>query len=116
MTTSYYRIQNADRDAQALLDPEQQWSYSYNGQDEDTRHGISACDSLESLADYIAASGVEIDPHHSVIVELAGPLSDDEPVDAGEYLVLPDTIVTVTDADEAGFFALVDAAYDRLYS
>lgn len=85
--------------------------------DELIRHGISVCDTIEELAEYIAQSGVEIDPHNAVIVEVAGRwYSDDEPcdADAGERLILPEQIVSVTDADEAGFFELIDEVFDRL--
>ncbi|WP_300680735.1 hypothetical protein [Nocardioides sp.] len=116
MTTSYYRIQHEDRDVQELLDPEFQVSFNYNGRDEDMRAGISVCASLDDLARYIANSGVEIDPHHSVIVELTGPYSDDEPCDAdqGELLIMPTAIIKVTDATEAGFYDLIDAIYEEM--
>lgn len=113
------RIQNADRDVNELVDPETQYSRNYSHNDDATRCGISVMDTIEELAEYIAQSGIEIDPHNAVIVEVAGRwYSGDEPCDAhlGERLLLAEEIVSVTDADEAGFFELIDEAFDRLYA
>lgn len=113
-----YRIQNAGHDATDLLDPEQQVSYHYSGDDDLTRRGVSVCDSIEALAEYIAQTGIEIDPHHSVIVKVDGYHSDDEPVDAelGESLLIPTAVVEVIDPDAVGFYDLVSEAFDRIYA
>lgn len=61
-----YRFQDKNREIEALLDPEQQFSYSWDLSLEETdaaRHGISACESLADLAAYVACSGLQaIDP------------------------------------------------------
>lgn len=118
MTTSWYRAQSADRDPADLLNPDLQVSYSWvPGGDADdaatTRRGVSVCDSLEELAAYLAGPGEGIGYGDGdwVIVEMTGDQSDDEPLDAGEYLVHPDTIVSVQPMDDH-FFAMISAAYD----
>ena len=82
-----------------------------------TRHGISACESLEALAAYLAGPGSGI-PYGSgewVIVEMAGPVSGDSALDAedGEFLILPERIVSVRPLDDE-FFDMIGAAYDAL--
>lgn len=106
--STYYRIQDADRDVADLLDPEQQYSISYV--DDTERHGISVCDSLEDLADYLAHSGVPFDTT-SVVVAVSGPLSEDEDEDAdqGALLVIPERIVSVEPMTDR-LADLIDAA------
>jgi len=124
MTTSYYRIQQADRNPADLLDPAQQVSHNWNpgsdlrncpacngrgfdidgdcptcdgdGQVENIRRGVSACETIDDLYAYIRLSGA--DPYDAVIVEVSGPLSGDqaEDADAGEVLVCPTEILSVT--------------------
>ena len=56
-----YRFQDKNREIEALLDPEQQFSYPWDLSLEETdavRHGISACESLADLAAYVACSGL----------------------------------------------------------
>jgi hypothetical protein len=93
--TRCYRIQPADRNVDALLDPEMQWSYSWCDAD-DVRHGISVCDSVDELAAYIAQTGIEWDPTW-VLVEIDGTTSDETDQDAhlGARLVIPDEILSV---------------------
>lgn len=114
--TTYFRIQSADRDPTDLLIPANQVSYHWNNIEsaEYTRTGVSVCDSRETLAAYLAKSGIPYGDGDWVIVEVTGDLSDDEPYDAadGELLVHPDEIVSVGAMDDA-FFALIDAAYDN---
>jgi len=118
MTTTWYRIQTADRDVTDLLDPEQQVSYSWTS-DEESRVGVSVCESLESLAAYLASepgSGIPFGAGEWVIVELtADRESYDTPMDAayGEHLVHPVAITSVAPLDDA-FFDMIGAAYDAL--
>lgn len=117
MSTSYYRIQSADRTATDLLDNANWTSYNYGTSgDEDARYGVSTCGSLEELAGYLAQSGVEFTTD-SVIVELEGDLADDDDHDAdkGAILIWPTAIVSVTPASDE-FFDMINAAYDRIYS
>ncbi|MGC0364828.1 hypothetical protein ABH922_002812 [Rhodococcus sp. 27YEA15] len=109
---SYYRVQAADFDTAALLDPELQVSESYSS--DDVRTGISVCDSLEELATYLAGSGVPFDAT-SVVVELDGPDSDDEDEDAhlGARLIMPTSIISVTPITDT-LLDLIDAAFDAM--
>lgn len=98
---SFYRLQDADRDATELLDPAKQWSENWSGGG-DPRHGISVCGTEDALADYFAKhwAGQDIDEDFLatiVLVEVAGPLSDEEDEDAadGAYLILPTSIASV---------------------
>lgn len=117
-TQSYYRIQTADRDVNNLLVAEHQTSEAWNGNESATRSGVSVCDSLESLAAYLAGagSGIPYGAGEWVIVEVAADsLSADEPCDAedGEYLVYPTEILSVTPMGD-DFFEMIGAAYDAL--
>lgn len=114
---TYYRIQSADRDPQLLLDPAYQVSEAWNGNETLTRRGVSVCDSLEALAQYLVTDGEGI-PYgvgEWVVVELEGTLSEDTPVDDGEILIHPTRIVSVESIDDR-LLPLIDAAYDALYA
>lgn len=114
-----YRVQEAMLDTADLLAPEQQYSHAWgNDEDEDdprTRHGISACLTLEDLATYLATVGQGIGYGWGewVIVEMYGPESSGEALDAdaGEVLMFPERIVSVRPLD-ADFLAMVGAAFD----
>lgn len=116
-----YRIQEAMLDTADLLRPELQFSHVWEGnEDEDdarTRRGISACESLEALAAYLAGagSGIPFGDGEWVIVEMHGPVSGERPLDEedGEFLMLPERIVSVRPLDDE-FFDMVGAAYDAL--
>lgn len=121
MTRTWYRAQSADRNPADLLNPDLQYSYSWipGGRDDDaetTRHGISVCDSLQTLITYLAGPGEGIGYGNGdwVIIELTGTPSEDTPLDPDEYLVHPDTIVSVQPMDDQ-FFAMIIAAYDALH-
>lgn len=116
MTTSYYRIQTADRDVNELLDPTEQQSRAWQNEDI-VQDGVSVCDSLESLADYLGAGpgqGIPFGAGEWVIVELAGTLmfTDGHDADYGELLVRPTEIVSVHPMDDE-FFEMIGAAFDR---
>lgn len=116
----YYRIQNADRDWNDLLKPENWQSSMYGGgawktdpetgEDvEDVRNGVSAMESIDQLAEYLAHSGVEFDPNNSVIVEMGGDVAEDEDHDAdkGAVLIEPNKILQVQRTPDS-FFDLID--------
>lgn len=105
-----YRMQDASRNINDLLDPEQQYSFPMDGDDEDIRRGVSGCESLAELAAYIATHAIEA--RTPVLVRIEGPASDDEPLDAeaGEVLVMP-TSAQLLD-DDATFWELVSDLVD----
>ena len=114
-----YRFQDKNRDINALIDPEQQYSYSWDLSLEETdavRHGISACESLADLAAYVACSALQAtDPG---VIILDGTESEDMPLDAdqGEVLVLPTAARWVDEATENHFFDVVGELADMYYS
>ena len=114
-----YRFQDKNREIEALLDPEQQYSYSWDLSLEETdavRHGISACESLADLAAYVACSALQAtDPG---LIVLDGTESEDTPLDAdqGEILVLPTTATWADEATEERFFDVVGDLVDMFYS
>ena len=114
---TYYRIQSADRGVELLLDPTAQVSEAWSGNESLTRRGVSVCDSLEDLAQYLVTdgSGIPFGDGEWVVVELEGTLSTDTPLDAGETLIHPTRIVSVEPID-AQLLPLIDAAYDALYA
>ncbi|MGL5910299.1 MAG: hypothetical protein ACRCZP_09880, partial [Phycicoccus sp.] len=102
MTTTYFRIQTADRDVADLLQPGRT-SCHWNEIDSEeyTRSGVSTCETREDLAAYLADSGIPYGAGEWVIVELAGDVSDDTPYDAqfGEILIHPTEIISVAPMD-----------------
>ena len=110
---SYYRVQQANHPIEWLLDPEYQFSTSWNA-GEDVRSGVSVCGSLEELATYFATVGSPF-TDDCLLVELDGAWSDDEDEDAhlGAMLVYPTEIIS-TERVGARFGAMVIDAYDTL--
>ena len=108
-----YRIQSASRDITDLLDPEQQYSFPMDGDDEMVRHGVSGCATLADLAAYVACYAIEAPA--PVLVRITGPASEDTPCDEedGEVLVLPTSAEVVEDDEE--FFDLVSDLVDAHY-
>jgi hypothetical protein len=127
---SFYRIQQANRNAVDLLNPanweSRQWfgeklrdcgecqgagcdACDFDGQIEDIRHGVSTCASIDTLIDYLRVVGCDLDD--TVIVELAGTIADDEDHDTqfGAVLVHPTTILSITPVDDA----FADAIYNE---
>lgn len=91
--TTYYRIQSQDRPN--ILDPESQYSYSWNDQGAEPRHGISVMDDREDLAEYIAQTGIQWDETWELL-EVEGTPSGDEDEDAhlGARLIIPTAIIS----------------------
>ncbi|MEV6818457.1 hypothetical protein AB0M72_06850 [Nocardiopsis dassonvillei] len=121
-----FRIDQASRDLNELLDPEHWMSSAWGGDTlrdcrgcvdcrpdeddrgetrwqcygerlvEDVRHGISVCRDVDELVTYFATVGGDLSD--VVLVELEGEYSDDEGHDAhlGEWLILPSRIVSAT--------------------
>lgn len=114
-----YRFQDKNRSIDALMDPEQQYSYSWDLSLEETdavRHGISACESLADLAAYVACSGLQANAPGLIVLE--GTESEDAPLDAdqGEVLVLPTAARWADEATETRFFDVVGELADMFYS
>lgn len=107
---SYYRIQDSRYGTDGLLSGEH-LSIPMNGDEAGVRHGVSCCDSIEALADYIAHSAIEIGTRPEII-EMDGPLAADQPLDDGEFLIQPTTIISRQDAEAAGFFDLVNNIFE----
>lgn len=121
MTTTYFRIQAADRDVNELLDPGHQFSSALSHDPSHTREGVSVCESLDELAEYLASSlgnGIGARVREDwVIVELEGEeILEAAPLDPEyETLVRPTAIVAVRPAGEA-FMAMIAAAETHLAS
>jgi len=106
MTTSYYRLQDADRDPAELLDPDYQWSSDWSGIN-DPRQGVSTCGTVHSLISYFAARAESCDYDADflstlVMVEVEGTLAGEEDQDAAEgaVLVIPTRIVSAIPLDD----------------
>ena len=110
-----YRMQDESRDLADLLDPEQQYSFPMNGDDEAVRHGVSGMDELPELAAYISVMAIE--STNPVLVRIDGPESEDTPCDAwmGERLTLPETAEIVDEETTERFFQLVSDLIDWQY-
>jgi hypothetical protein len=114
MSQSFYRIQTADRDVADLLTTEGQVSH-YWGQFDEVVEGVSVCESLEDLAQYLAGagSGIPFGDGEWVIVELEGDRLATVATDAayGEALIRPTAIVSVAPMGDE-FFDMIGAAID----
>ena len=110
-----YRMQDKNRSLDALLDPEQQYSFPMNGDDEAVRHGVSGMDEIHELAAYISVMAIE--STNPVLVRIEGPTSEDTPCDAwmGERLTLPETAELVDEETSDRFFTLVSDLIDWQY-
>ena len=110
--TIAYRIQSATRSIADLLDPEQQYSFPMDEDDEMVRHGVSGCLTLSDLAVYITTHAISSGAGGPVLVRIEGPLSEDTPCDEeyGEVLLLPTSAEIVE--DDAAFFDLVSDLVD----
>lgn len=93
-----YRIQDKRRGTEYLLDPETQYSWPMNDDENLVRHGVSGCETIEELAAYWALEAVYAT--EPVLVRIEGPQSEDEPLRAhwGEVLVLPETAEVIEDS------------------
>lgn len=119
MRQTYFRVQSGERNVTELLDPAEQtssaWHHHHLDNPATTRQGVSVCGSREELAKYLATTGAGI-PYGGegwVLVELAGDISDDRPLDFedGEYLVHPTEIISAQPIPD-DFFDMIGAAYD----
>ena len=104
-----YRMQDAGRDINDLLDPEKQLSFSMSNADEDVRQGVSGMATIPELAAYLAVMAIEA--NMPVLIKIDGPLSDDTPCDEamGEWLTHPESAEVI---EVSGFFELVSDLVD----
>lgn len=114
---SYFRVQPGDRDILDGPQTSRAWHRSDDEEQPTDRAGVSACRSLDELAEYLAGPGAGI-PYGLpgwVLVEFTGELSDDQPLDMkdGEVLAHPETIVS-EQLIPGKFFDMIGAAYDAL--
>lgn len=110
---SYFRVQPGDRDILDGSQTSRAWHRDETEAQSTDRAGVSACESLESLASYLATTGAGI-PYGMpgwVLVEFTGELSDDRPLDPGEYLVHPEAIISEQPIPDS-FFEMIGAAWD----
>lgn len=128
MMMTWYRIQDADRDPRALLDPANWISSTWNPEQkncqcqgwdeceqcggngyytEAPRRGVSVCRSLGELREYAEAAAMDL--RDTVIIELDGEVSEHEDHDSGHGygvdLIYPSAVVSVTPVAEVGEFA-----------
>lgn len=112
MTTTY-RIQQPEHSLSLLLDPATQLSTN-RCDDDDVRQGVSACLSIEDLADYFAQVGIPL-TDECLLVEMDSEWADGDDADAahGAHLVIPTAIISAIPVPDS-FYELVGNAYDRL--
>lgn len=108
-----YRMHDKTRGVSDLLDPEQQYSFPMDGDDEKVRHGVSGVETQAGLAAYLAGSGVMADV--PCLVRIEGPESEDTPndVEFGEVLLLPEKAEIIQ--DDNLFFETVSALVDAYW-
>ena len=99
----YFRMETkGPEEFHKLLDPEYQFSSAPDG--DETRRGISCCDSLAQLENYNETLGWIAEEGYVVV--LLGEESEDEPLDRifGEVLIYPTKIVGYMLAKDSGIF------------
>lgn len=110
---SFYRIQANTFPVSDILEAENQLSISWNT-GEDVRHGISACESREELATYLAQTGIHFTDDW-ILVEFDGDYADeeDEDADLGAVLTVPERIISTETLGDAFGEEIMDA-YETL--
>lgn len=110
---SFYRVQASTFPVADILEAENQLSISWNT-GEDVRHGISACESREELATYLAQVGIHFTDSW-VLVEFDGDYADEEDEDAhlGAVLTIPERIISTEIVGDAFGMEIMDA-YEAL--
>lgn len=110
---SFYRIQANSFPVTDILEAENQLSISWNT-GEDVRHGISACESREELATYLAQTGIHFTDDW-ILVEFDGDYADeeDEDADLGAVLTIPERIISTETVGDAFGEEIIDA-YEAL--
>jgi hypothetical protein len=116
MTTTFYRVQPADRDIMDGPQTSRAWHRDETEAQPTDRAGVSACRSLGDLAEYLATRGEGI-PYGLpgwVLVAFVGEVAEQQPLDfeAGEVLVHPTDIVTCEPIPDS-FFEMIGAAWDE---
>lgn len=113
--STYYRIQEAVRDAADLLTPEGQTSTKWYAAEDSTITGVSACESVEELTTYLVTDGAGIPwgAGEWVLVEMDADYHGRG--HDGEDLVIPTAILSVTPLDD-DFYAAIDTAYETAYA
>lgn len=107
-----YRIQQGHHPLGLLLDPATQLSTSYCN-DESVRSGVSACRTIEDLADYLAHGTIALDDSCLIVATRSHWADEDDAL--GAILVIPTAIVSADLVDD-NFHTLVNAACDRIYA
>jgi hypothetical protein len=116
MARTYFRVQSADRDVTRLLDLEECYTYTWDG-NETRQYGISVCRDVDELVEYLATkgSGIDIGAGYWVVVELEGYVLDETGHD-GEMLLEPSRIVSVTPFEDLDMYDRIGDAYDAAQS
>ncbi len=112
----FYRVQPGDRDIMDGPQVSRAWHRDETEAQPTDRAGVSACQSLDELAGYLATRGAGI-PYGLpgwVLVAFVGELSEDQPLDFcdGEVLVHPEAVVQTTLIPD-WFFEKIGAAWDE---
>lgn len=110
---SFFRVNAPEFTIEDMMCEENQISINHCNED-DVRQGLSACQSREELATYLAQAGIEFRPDW-VLVEFEGFYADEKDSDAdlGAVLAFPTKIVSV-EVIEDRFIDEIYAAYDEL--
>lgn len=108
-----YRIQQPEHSIEMLLATETQFSTSWCDED-DVRSGVSACMSVEDLAEYFAQVGIPLSPDCLLVTMECEPSREaDSDAHLGAHLVYPAAIIATELAGER-FLDIVGDAYDRI--
>lgn len=111
---SFYRVQPATFDPQAMVD-DTEYQFSLNWADDtDVRAGVSVCASREDLATYLAQTGIPFADEWN-LVEVDGYSAGEDDCDAhlGALLIIPTCIIS-TEPVSAGFGEQIIAAFETL--
>lgn len=92
---TFYRIQPAGRDLDALLDESTWQSKDWNDPWSEPRYGVSVCDDIDTLVEYFRIAGGYVD-EDMVLVTLHGYRADEQDHDheRGAILIRPIRVVS----------------------
>lgn len=109
----FFRVNPPEFTTDMMMDPENQISVNHSNE-LDVRTGLSACESREELAQYLAQAGIEFRDDWT-LVEFEGTYATEEDSDAhlGAVLTHPTRIVATETAGDA-FIMEILAAYDLI--
>lgn len=106
---SFFRVNPPEFTIEDMMQVENQISINHDDED-DIRRGLSACESREELASYLAQSGIEFRDDWT-LVEFEGTYAEEDDVDAdrGAVLAYAERVIATEVIGEVFVYEILDA-------